>query len=117
MHFFKTIDWAIRIIAVIIGFLGILLVSGNTAEEFSYISLLPAIRFFYARGSIATRQLCMGQTTPSMLAALLFIQAFINLVAIFCLATFGFDAPLCADGFILRTWVCEMSPFIWWVVI
>ena len=108
----------IRVLAVFIGFLGILLVLGNTAEEFSYISLLPAIGgFFYACGSIATRQLCMGETTLSMLAALLVIQAFIGLVAIFCLSAFGFDAPLGADGFILRTWVWEMSPFIWWVVL
>ncbi len=90
----------IRVIAVFIGFLGILLVLGNTAEEFSYISLLPAIGgFFYACGSIATRQLCMGETTLSMLAALLVIQAFIGLVAIFCLSAFGFDAPLGADGY------------------
>jgi drug/metabolite transporter (DMT)-like permease len=37
----------IRIIAVVIGFLGILLVLGNTANEFSYISLLPAIGGFF----------------------------------------------------------------------
>ena len=37
----------IRVIAVFIGFLGILLVLGNTAEEFSYISLLPAIGGFF----------------------------------------------------------------------
>ena len=108
----------IRIIAVIIGFLGILLVLGNTPEEFSYISLLPAIGgFFYACGSVATRQICMGETTLSMLAALLVIQAAIGFLAIFCISTFGFDAPLGADGFILRTWSWEMSPFIWWIVL
>ncbi len=108
----------IRIIAVIIGFLGILLVLGNTPEEFSYISLLPAIGgFFYACGSVATRQICMGETTLSMLAALLVIQAAIGFLAIFCISTFGFDAPLGADGFILRAWSWEMSSFIWWIVL
>ena len=108
----------IRIIAVIIGFLGILLVLGNTPEEFIYISLLPAIGgFFYACGSVATRQICMGETTLSMLAALLVIQAAIGFLAIFCISTFGFDAPLGADGFILRAWSWEMSPFIWWIVL
>merc|ERR1711965_437919 len=73
----------IRIIAVVLGFLGILLVLGNTANEFSYISLLPVIGgFFYACGSVATRQLCMGETTLSMLAALLIIQASIGFIAI-----------------------------------
>ena len=91
---------------------------GNTAEEFSYISLLPAIGgFFYACGSVATRQICMGETTLSMLAALLVIQAAIGFLAIFCISTFGFDAPLGANGFILRTWSWEMSPFIWWIVL
>ena len=108
----------IRIIAVVIGFLGILLVLGNTADEFSYISLLPAIGgFFYACGSVATRQLCMGETTLSMLAALLIIQAIIGFMAIFCLSILGFDAPLGTDGFILRTWAWEISPFIWWVIL
>jgi len=108
----------VRIIAVIIGFLGILLVLGNTSEDFSYIILLPAIGgFFYACGSVATRQLCMGETTLSMLAALLIIQASIGFAAISFLSIFGFDAPLGADGFILRTWTWEMYPFIWWVVL
>ena len=108
----------IRIIAVVIGFFGILLVLGNTANEFSYISLLPAIGgFFYACGSVATRQLCMGETTLSMLAALLIIQAIIGFIAVFCLSILGFDASLGADGFILRTWAWDMSPFIWWVVL
>ena len=108
----------VRIIAVIIGFLGILLVLGNTSEDFSYIILLPAIGgFFYACGSVATRQLCMGETTLSMLAALLIIQASIGFAAISFLSIFGFDAPLDADGFILRTWTWEMYPFIWWVVL
>jgi len=108
----------VRIIAVIIGFLGILLVLGNTSEDFSYIILLPAIGgFFYACGSVATRQLCMGETTLSMLAALLIIQASIGFAAISFLSIFGFDVPLGADGFILRTWTWEMYPFIWWVVL
>ena len=59
----------------------------------------------------------MGETTLSMLAALLIIQAIIGFMAIFCLSILGFDAPLGADGFILRTWVWEMSPFIWWVIL
>ena len=116
--FFRQPIGPIRIIAVVIGFLGILLVLGNTANEFRYISLLPAIGgFFYACGSLATRQLCMGETTLSMLAALLIIQAIIGFIAVFCLSILGFDAPLGADGFILRTWVWDMSPFIWWVIL
>ena len=118
LFFLRQSIGPIRIIAVIVGFLGILLVLGNNANEFSYISLLPAIGgFFYACGSVATRQLCMGETTFSMLAALLIIQACIGFMAIFCLSIFGFDAPLGADGFILRTWAWEMSSFIWWVVL
>ena len=59
----------------------------------------------------------MGETTLSMLAALLIIQAIIGFMAIFCLSILGFGAPLGADGFILRTWVWDMSPFIWWVIL
>ena len=59
----------------------------------------------------------MGETTLSMLAALLIIQASIGFIAIFFLSVYGFDAPLGADGFILRTWAWEMSSFIWWVLL
>ena len=59
----------------------------------------------------------MGETALSMLAALLIIQAFIGFMAIIGLLLLGFDAPLGADGFILRTWSWEMSSFIWWVVL
>ena len=59
----------------------------------------------------------MGETTLSMLAALLIIQASIGFAAISFLSILGFDAPLGADGFILRTWTWEMYPFIWWVVL
>ena len=38
-------------------------------------------------------------------------------MAIFCLSILGFDAPLGTDGFILRTWAWEISPFIWWVIL
>ena len=44
-------------------------------------------------------------------------QASIGFAAISFLSIFGFDAPLGADGFILRTWTWEMYPFIWWVVL
>ena len=92
MHFLKQAIGPIRVIAVFIGFLGILLVLGNTAEEFSYISLLPAIGGFLCLWINRYKAAMHGETTLSMLAALLVIQAFIGFVAIFCLSTFGFDA-------------------------
>ncbi len=105
-----------RIWAVFIGFIGILLVLDSDWSTLSWISFLPvAGGLFYAMGAVATRQLCEGESTLSMLAMLFLIQAIIGALALAVLGQFEFTVPEGAAGFIQRGWVWPVTaalPFI-----
>lgn len=105
-----------RIWAVFIGFIGILLVLDSDWSTLSWISFLPVVGgLFYAMGAVATRQLCEGESTLSMLAMLFLIQAIIGALALAVLGQFEFTVPEGAAGFIQRGWVWPVTaalPFI-----
>ena len=105
-----------RIWAVFIGFIGILLVLDSDWSTLSWISFLPVVGgLFYAMGAVATRQLCEGESTVSMLAMLFLIQAIIGALALAVLGQFEFTVPEGAAGFIQRGWVWPVTaalPFI-----
>jgi len=105
-----------RIFAVLLGFIGILLVLDSDWSTLNWISFLPVVGgMFYAMGAVATRQLCEGESTLSMLAMLFLIQAIIGALALAVLGQFEFTVPEGAAGFIQRGWVWPVSaalPFI-----
>ncbi|MBT4873113.1 MAG: DMT family transporter, partial [Marinovum sp.] len=105
-----------RIFAVLLGFIGILLVLDSDWSTLNWISFLPVVGgMFYAMGAVATRQLCEGESTLSMLAMLFLIQAIIGALALAVLGQFEFTVPEGAAGFIQRGWVWPVTaalPFI-----
>ena len=105
-----------RIFAVLLGFIGILLVLDSDWSTLNWISFLPVVGgVFYAMGAVATRQLCEGESTLSMLAMLFLIQAIIGALALAVLGQFEFTVPEGAAGFIQRGWVWPVTaalPFI-----
>ena len=65
----------VRILAVLLGFAGVLFVLQPDLSNFDWLILLPvAGGFFYALGAIATRSLCEGESTVSMLFGMLIAQ-------------------------------------------
>jgi drug/metabolite transporter (DMT)-like permease len=95
-----------RIIAVAIGFSGILLVLGVQDGAPGWIMLMPvAGGFFYAMGSLATRLLCAEESTLSMLAGIMTSQAILGIIALVTLAVWNPEVPDGAAGFLLRGWV------------
>ena len=106
----------VRILAVIIGFIGILLVLDSDWATLTWTSFLPVFGgLFYAMGAVATRQLCEGESTLSMLSMLLIIQAIIGALALVVLGQFELTVPEGAAGFIQRGWVWPVTaalPFI-----
>lgn len=95
-----------RIIAVAIGFSGILLVLGVQDGAPGWIMLMPvAGGFFYAMGSLATRLLCAEESTLSMLAGIMTSQAILGIIALITLAIWNPEVPDGAAGFLLRGWV------------
>ncbi|MGB7244447.1 MAG: DMT family transporter [Sulfitobacter sp.] len=95
-----------RVLAVIIGFSGTLLVLGLQDGFPGWIILLPvAGGFFYACGSIATRTLCTGESTVTLLFGIMLVQGIIGFLALISL---DFLAPMVPEGragFLLRGWV------------
>ncbi len=93
----------VRILAVTLGFTGIIVVLGLGGESMSMVNFLPVFGgLFYAMGSVATQRLCANESTTAMLAGLFSIQGLIGLIALFVLAIWNPIAPTGAEGFLLR---------------
>ena len=100
----------IRILAVVLGFVGITLVLELDADSLSWVSFIPVFGgFFYAMGSVATRQLCEGESTVSLLSMLLIIQCIMGFFALLILSSYGPKVPDGSEGFLLRGWVWKIS--------
>lgn len=95
-----------RILAVVIGFTGILLVLDPQARQLSWLMVVPiAGGFFYALGSIATRTLCEGESTLCLLIGIIAIQGVVGFLALIVLSIIAPDVPDGTAGFLVRGWV------------
>lgn len=98
-----------RILAVAIGFVGILLVLNPDIANLSWLVFMPvAGGLFYAMGAVATRALCEGESTLSLLFGIMAVQGVFGIVALLILGVVDLQVPDGAAGFLLRGWV---SPF------
>ena len=106
----------VRILAVGLGFVGIILVLELEASSLSWVNFIPVFGgLVYALGSVATRQLCNGESTVSLLSMLLTIQCIMGFCALVILSIYGPDVPYGSDGFLLRGWIwpiTEVLPYI-----
>jgi drug/metabolite transporter (DMT)-like permease len=105
-----------RVIAVAVGFSGILLVLGVQDGAPGWIMMMPvAGGLIYATGSMATRILCSEESTISMLAGIMIVQFIIGTLALVGLTIWSPVVPAGADGFLLRglVWPIEtVFPYI-----
>ena len=105
-----------RVIAVAVGFSGILLVLGVQDGAPGWIMMMPvAGGLIYATGSMATRILCSEESTISMLAVIMIVQFIIGTLALVGLTLWSPGGPAGADGFLLRglVWPIEtVFPYI-----
>lgn len=95
----------LRVLAVIAGFIGVIIVLQPGEGGFSALALMPALGgLFYAMGSVATQRICADESTPAMLAGLFSLQALIGALALSVLWWIAPAALPGADGFLLRGW-------------
>lgn len=95
-----------RVLAVVIGFSGILLVLGVQEGATGWIMLMPvAGGFFYAMGSLVTRILCADESTLAMLAGIMTMQGVIGVCVLNGLWVIAPVVPEGAAGFLVRGWV------------
>lgn len=107
-----------RIMAVALGFIGILVVIGPNFQDLGLSLIMPVIGgFLYACGSLATRELCEGEENFAMLWVMFTIQAIIGLIGMALVALFDPVAPAGGEGFLLRGWVWPMGPATLWIIV
>ena len=107
-----------RILAVLLGFGGILCVLQLNPYEFDIRSLLPvAGGLFYALSAVITRSHCAGESTVALLAAMIVTIGLAGAIGLVVLEVFPIDAPDGPDGFAARRWVWQMQPALPWIAI
>ena len=109
----------VRILAVITGFVGVILVLGPSAMTgASWAAVLPAAAgALYALGNIATREWCASESAGTLLAGFFGMLGLLGAVGILLLAAFPLNAPAGASGFVMRGWADVSSTFYFWTFV
>lgn len=104
-----------RILAVLIGFAGILLVLQPNPYAFDARTLLPvAGGLFYALSAIITRSHCAGESTVALLAAMVITLGLAGAIGLAVFSLLPLSVP---DGFVTRGMVWQMQPALPWIVV
>jgi len=108
-----------RILAVGIGFLGVILVLGPSAlSGASLAAVLPvAAGAMYAMGNIATRQWCAGESAETLLAGFFVALGLFGAIGMMLIWAMPMPVPDGADGFLLRGPVWPSGGFLLWTFV
>lgn len=108
-----------RIVAVAIGFVGVVLVLGPTAMAGATLAaLLPILGgALYAMGNIATREWCARESAETLLTGFFAALGVFGVIGLVVLALVPVVVPAGADGFIQRGWVQPSTTFLFWVTV
>ncbi|PZQ95870.1 MAG: EamA/RhaT family transporter [Cereibacter sphaeroides] len=108
----------VRVIAVALGFLGVLMVLGPSAMgDASLAALLPIIAgALYAFGNVITREWCREESAETLLAGFFVALAILGALGMVLLGFFPVAVPEGTDGFIQRGFVVPSAMFWVWMV-
>ena len=107
-----------RVLAVVVGFAGTLIVLQPDPNDFDAMVLIPvAGGLFYAMGSVVTRTLCAGESTVAMLLGILVALGVCGAAGLVVLGLFPMDTVPGPDGFVTRGWVWPMWQATPWVLV
>ena len=113
----KKVGW-VRWSAGLVGFLGILLVLRPDTGSFTYLSFVPlGAAFLYALSALATRELCEGEDTLTLLFWFFGILGVMGFVGLAVLTAFPQTVPEGPDGFILRGVTWPSGQFLFWTFV
>ena len=109
----------LQVLAVAVGFAGVVLVLGPEAVTgATYAALLPIIAgALYAMGNIATREWCAGETAETVVAGFFGMLGVMGLIGMAVLWAFPVPVPEGAEGFIQRGAVWPTGSFLWWTFV
>lgn len=107
------------IFAVILGFLGVILVLGPSAlEGATMAAVLPvAAGLMYAIGNIATREWCAGESALTLTAGFFAALGIIGCTGMLVLSFLQIAALPGPEGFIPRGWVWPDGTFLFWTFV
>lgn len=106
-----------RIIAVLLGFIGIILVLRPDAAGLSALTVMPVIAgAFHALATITTRRWCAAEGTLTLLAAFFGFMCLVGTLGVVLIGTFVADPPNGADGFVFRGWT-PLTPMFATVIV
>lgn len=110
---------ALQILAVLVGFGGVVMVLGPEAlSGATFAALLPVISgALYALGNIATREWCRGESAEVLVAGFFAMLGVFGLIGMAVLALFPLPVPEGAEGFLQRGPVWPTGSFLWWTFV
>ncbi|KIN61963.1 putative transporter, DME family, DMT superfamily protein [Sulfitobacter noctilucicola] len=104
-----------RWIAVVMGFVGALMVIRPDPAALDPVAFLPIVAgLLYAIGAVATRAWCEGESTTSLTAGFFGMLGVFGLIGIFVVRG---DAPEGHAGFALRSWGVLDGPMLFWFAV
>jgi drug/metabolite transporter (DMT)-like permease len=109
----------VQVLAVALGFAGVILVLGPEAlGGASMAALLPIIAgALYALGNIATREWCGEESAQTLLAGFFGALGVIGAVGMAALTLFPLEVPVGPDGFLQRGPVWPSGEFYFWTFV
>ncbi|WP_420023337.1 DMT family transporter [Cereibacter azotoformans] len=109
----------LRVLAVLVGFAGVLLVLGPEAMAgASLAAALPvAAGLLYGMGNIATRAWCAQESAGTLLAGFFVALGVMGALGLILLGLFPLAVPEGADGFVMRGLVLPSQGFWFWTFV
>lgn len=107
-----------RIVAVLVGFLGIILVLRPDAGAFSVWTLVPVVAgFLYAISAVATRAWCAEEETITLTVGSFFGLGTAGLVGLIAMFVFPDLARSDGSSFVLHAWESPTPRFLFWTAV
>jgi drug/metabolite transporter (DMT)-like permease len=105
----------VRIAAVMMGFIGALLVIQPDPGALDPVAFLPVVAgMLYAVGAVVTRLWCAGESTMSLSAGFFGMLALFGAIGLLIVPTGG---PLGFSGFVMRGWVPLTANMMFWIAV
>ena len=106
-----------RIGAVLVGFIGTLIVLQVSPNSFSPLVIVPVIGgALYAMSALITRRMCDGESTYTLLAGTMGMQGVLGVIGLLAIAALGIEEQQGPLAFVTRGFVWPMSEMGWLVV-
>ncbi len=108
-----------RILAVTLGFTGVLLVLKPSPDNIGFLTLLPMLAgILYALGQLATRHLCSEENTTVVMMGFFLMIGLLSLLMLVLLHFLELPSELVDTApFFLRGWEVPTDRFLFWISI